>query len=373
MAKTVRIAYTNLVQAAASVLVPSSEETSLPRAALTRPKTSDRWRTKTGWTVVLNENDRIDFNQGGVKQAVIAAGTYATGALAAAAIQTAMTAADGGATWTVTYSAVTFKFTIASNLAFTLLFETGGGVVAGQSAHIDLGYADGDTASATSHVAGSVAYQSRHSINVDLGSAQAFAAVIVRGHNLSTAGTVRFDADTTTLIGAPLTTPFADPPDVVAFPVGTDPRIVFFASQTKRYLRLVIQDVQNSVGYNEVGIFFVGPYAQPTILESINFVEYYEPLSEIIYAIGGSHDQVRRDRRLVYTLNWEDIEQANIDIFKALNLAMPMGASFFLSLNAVDAPTTSTVYGFFRNGLSIPMRSGPYSNVGPLEFAEALG
>jgi hypothetical protein len=363
MAKTDRIAYQNLVQAAACVIVPSSELTSHPRAALTRAGLSDAWRSAVGWTIVTDGNDRLGFNRGGVKVAIVAPGTYATGALLAAAIVTALEAADATPVWACSYSAVTHKFTISADLAFILYASS-----LGQHIFQDLGYAVVDTANGTSHTADYAAYQSRHVINCDLGSAQAATVAIVRGHNISAAGTVTLEGAASTLVGSPFG-PGAG--DYSATPAGTDPRVVFFSSQTKRYIRLVINDVQNADGYAEVAIFFVGPYVQPTILESINFVESYEQLSEIHYAVGGAHTQTRRGRRLVYSLLWEEIESSNIDIFRALDLAMPMGACFFLSLNAVDAPTTSTVYGFLRRGLVVQMRTTVYSNV-PLEFAEAL-
>lgn len=371
MAKITRFAFSNLLFTAGAVIVPDSELASMPRGNLLKPGTSKRLRFAGPWVITAGENDKIDFFRTAAPlNATIAAGTYATGALLAAAIVTALEAADSPPAWDCTYSAVTFKFTISSDLAFQLLFDTPNTFFE-KSIHLDLGYTSTDKASATSHVAENVSYQSRHSLNVDLLTAQAFTAGIVRGHNISTAGTITLQADTATMIGVGLSDTTI--PDFTQTLPGADPRVAYFASQTKRHLRLVIADVQNSVGFTELGIWWPGPHAQPTIVESINFEERYEPLSEIFFADGGAHHQVLRARRLVYTLNWEEIETPNIDIFRALNLAMPMGASFFLSLDAVDNPTTSTHYVFWRNPLHIPMVAGPYSNVGPLEFAEALG
>jgi hypothetical protein len=175
---------TNLLRRSGVVLVPSSEETSMPRSALLRSFLSDRWRTKTCWTVESGVNNRIEFNRGGVKNALVAGGHYLTGALLATAIQAAMTSADGATTWTVTYSSVTRLFTIAGTNAFTLLFGTGTATLAnGDSLHIDIGFSGLDRASATTHVGERPSSQSRHWLNVDLGTIPGGAITITAGVN----------------------------------------------------------------------------------------------------------------------------------------------------------------------------------------------
>lgn len=372
MAKVTRLAYDNLITDAAAVIVPSSEETSLPRAALTRPLISDRWRSKTGWTIVAGENDRIPFDAGsGSDTATITAGTYATGALMAAAIVTALEAADSTPVWACSYSAVTFKFTISSDVNFQLLGATGADPT--RTALFDLGFDHtSDTASALSHTGFAAAYQSRHTINVDLGSAQAFTLVALRGHNLSSGGVVRFHADASTLVGVGLddnTTPDLS----VTLSGSSDPRIQFVSSTTKRYLRIIIEDVQNSAGYAEIGVFFVGPYIAPSVNESIDFALQKEHLSEVLYAAGGAQHQVRRTRRRVWNLLWKVARtSADVALFDALDEAMSLGMPFFISFDATDAPTTSTYYGFLRAGIDERLENGSVYHL-PLVFAESLG
>lgn len=367
MAKVNRIAYTNLIHGAGAVIVPSSEETAMPRSFLLNPLTSSRLRFKSGYTVRAGENDQIKWVETeppGALTATIAAGTYATPALYAAAVQTAMMAAPGRTyTYTCSYSAS--KFVIASSVALTDLYfsaANGGSATAGP----DLGFTATDKGGAASYTAESVSFQGRHVVNVDLVTAQAFAVAIVRGHNVSAAGAVRLDADAATMVGQGLSATV----DYTATPAGTDPRIVYFASQSFRYLRLVISDVQNSAGYNELGVWFVGPYSTPSVLESVDFVKTFEQLSSVHYAMGGAHTMVERTQRRVYSLAWEEVPQADADLFEALQTAMPMGSSFFLSLDAADDPT-ETIYGFLRQALSLHMRPAAYWNV-PLEFAESL-
>jgi hypothetical protein len=249
-------------------------------------------------------------------------------------------------------------------------------VFAGQpydQASIDMGYAAVDTASAVSQTAGSVSYQSRHWINVDLGSAQAATVSIVRGHNISAAGTVTFEADILTMVSVPVGDIVA--PDFVQALSGTDPRIAFFSSQSKRYLRLIISDVQNPVGYVELGVWFVGAAAQPTVGPSIQFAIQKEPLSSIVFADGGAHQQILRTRRRVWMLTWQLENRAGLAVadralFDALD-ALGIGASFFICLDDAD-PTATTMYGFNRVGLHESFQQGTIWVI-VLEFAEALG
>ena len=93
MAKQTRFAYQNLLQTAGAVIVPDSELASMPRGNLLKPGSSVRLRFAGPW-VITADNNKIDFNRGGVKSATIAVGTYATAALLAVAIVTALEAAD---------------------------------------------------------------------------------------------------------------------------------------------------------------------------------------------------------------------------------------------------------------------------------------
>lgn len=373
MARVVRIAYSNLVQGSSAVIVPSSEETSLPRAALTRQGLGDVWRSKTGWTIVADENDKLEFDSGsGISAATIAAGTYATGALLAAAIVTALEAADSTPVWACSYSGTTFKFTISADVNIQLMFGTSQTWYE-QSIHFDLGYTSTDKASAMSHLAEAASYQSRHVLNVDLGSAQALTVAIVTGTNLSSAATIRFDAHTATLVGVGMEDDsLIGTPDFSQALSGTsDPRLAFFSSQTKQYVRIVISDTTNTAGYVEVAIFFAGGYVTPSTPESWTWTKTYEQLSETFPAISGANHQVQRPRRAVYSLQWRTNSSADVSLFEALDLAMPAGKNFFISFDATDNPTTSTVYGFLRDGL-VEQRNDGALYVMPLTFCEAL-
>lgn len=97
-------------------------------------------------TITAGVNDKINFNRGAVKTATVAAGTYYTPASLAAAVQTALTTADGVVTFTVGVS-TTGRIVVTCGSAFSLLFSTGAN--AATSMRDVLGFGAVDTASST--------------------------------------------------------------------------------------------------------------------------------------------------------------------------------------------------------------------------------
>lgn len=374
MAKTVRLSYhaegggRGLVNLQAAVLVPSSEETSHPRMALTRAGIGDKWRSKTGWTIAAGVNDGLAHDLGiGPVFAAVAAGQYTTGSALATAIAAALELASPARTWTCTYSAVTHKFTITCDANVVLPFGSPAGDE--ESIHRDLGFADSDTANATTHVADNASYQSRHWINADLGSAQQSSATFVAGHNVSDDGIVRMDMHTATLVTVALGPGTGDYQETVP---GTEVRALFlpFSPPAYQFLRLVISDVSNPIGFAEVAIWYNGPYVAPTRLQNNGRVRDPEHLSEIIPALGGAHQQLRRAIRDAWSLTWKLFDQTQEDLWDALNEAVRLGGSFFLTFDA-DNPTTSTVYGHFRKGPRFDYGPGEVRTMN-LVFAETL-
>ncbi len=369
MAGIPRLSITNRIQAPATVLSASSAATGSPVSRLKDQLRSKTWRSAVGWTIVTGCNDRIDFNRGGVKVATIAAGTYATGSALAAAIVTALEAADATPVWACSYSGATFKFTISSDLAFTLLFGSGANLV--RSMAIDIGFATSDTGSATSQVAGSVAYQSRQAITADLGAAASSTAAIVINHNSGAGGTYTFQADAASLAAVG----YADAatPDFSQVLAGdANIRIAFFADPNRRYLRLLVNDVQNTLGYSEVGIWFAGPYTQPTVSYSVGFTKTWEELSEVTIAVNGAHFQDEKARRPSWSLSWAEVGESDRAALAAAFALVPKGRNFFLSFDAVTTPT-DTEYGFLAEGVSEELTSGLYFNVPVPAFSGALG
>lgn len=366
MAGVPRLCVTNRIQATATVLTASSSATGSPVSRLKDQLRSKTWRSAIGWTIVNNCNDALDFNRGGVKQAAIAAGTYATGAALATAIVTALEAADATPVWACSYDAGTKKFTISSDLAFTLLFGTGAGLV--KSIHLDLGYTSTDKGSATSQVAENAAYQSRHAVMVDLGAAATVRAGIVINHNSGAGGTHTLQGSASSLL-----TYYGASPTVNQLLSGdANIRIAFLvAEQTYRYWRLLISDVQNALGYSEVGIWFAGPYTQPAISYGIGFTRTPDELSEVTIAMSGAHFQDEKASRPTWSMGWLEAPEADRALLAAAFAFVPKGRNFFISFNAVTTPT-DTEYVFASEGIPQELTSGQYYNM-PVALMGALG
>ena len=363
MAGIPRLLVTNRVQAAGATLTASSALTAAPVAWLKDQLRSKTWRSAVGWTIVAGFNDKIDVNRGGVKVATLTAGTYATGADLAAHIVARLEAADATPVWACSYSGSTFKFTISSDLSFTLLW--GSGANTGTACHKDLGWAASDTGASTSQVATNAVYTSRHWVKADLGSALAVRAGIAVNHNAGAAGTFTLQGNATDAWTAPSVTQ--------ALSGDASIRIAFLgADQTYRYWRLLIDDCGNSLGYGEVGIWYAGPYVQPTISYAVGLTKGWEELSGVAMTPSGAHWQDERPRRPVWAIAWSQVPEADRATLAAAFALVPRGRCFFFAFDAVTTPT-NTEYGFLAEGVSEVLTSGLYFDVPVPVFAGALG
>ncbi len=360
MAGIPRLMVTNRIQAPASVLSASSAATGSPISRLKDQLRSKTWRSAVGWTIDAN-NAKIDFNRGGVKAATIASATYATGAALATAIVTALEAADATPVWACSYDAGTKKFTISSDLAFTLLWASGANTLV--ACHYELGFAVADTGSATSQTGATAVYCSRFWLKADLVTAASVLAGIVINHNSAAGGIYTLQGNATDAWTAPTVN------QVLAGDANI--RIAFIATQTLRYWRLVVNDCGNALGYGEVGIWFAGPYTQPSISYGIGFTMTPEELSEVTIAISGAHFQDEKPSRPTWSMGWLEAPEADRALLAAAFALVPKGRCFFVSFNAVDSPT-DTAYVFASEGIPQALTSGQYFNI-PAALSGALG
>jgi hypothetical protein len=361
MAGAPRLSVQNRIAAAATVLSASAAQAAAPVAWLKDQLRSKTWRSPLGWTITAGFNDKIDFNRGGVKVATVAAGTYATGAALAAAVVTALEAADATPVWACSYSVSTFKFTVSSDLAFTLLWGTGTNT--GTACHKELGFAVADTGSATSQVGANAVYQSRHFIKADLGSALSVQVGIVINHNAGAGGTFTLQGNATDAWTAPTVNQ--------ALAGDAAIRIAFISTQTLRYWRLVIDDCGNTLGYSEVGIWYAGPYTQPSVSYAIGFRKRWDELSEVSIAKSGAHWQDENPRRPVWSALWSEVPEADRAALAAAFALVPKGKSFFFTFDA--ASPTVTEYGWLAEGVEEALTSGLYFDIPVSIFAGALG
>lgn len=344
----------NLALAAATIIAASSYETGLPPSFVLDPIPSKRWRSKLGWNVVAGVFDQIQVTEGGVtKTGTIAAGNYATGALYAAAVQTAINAVCTNV-YSVTYSATTKIFTLArtSGVATVALpFLTGSSAVGGRSAHQDLGFSSTDKSASTSYVAEAAAYHSREWLLFDFGAAKAFCLGIGHGHNMGAGGTMTLKAKGSS--------------DVWAFPSFTQGltgdalatmRVATFGTQSYRYALLLIDDTGNTDGFSELGVPFVGTYWQPSRGYQLGASRQPVGLSQTMRAVDGTLYMLTRDEPKQHSVSYVGLPLADRDIYQAI--ADARRHVFFFKWPQ-SYPASETPYGVITS-------SSPVNDHGPL-------
>lgn len=367
MTATLRIAWENLLQKGTATLAVSSENTAAPGRWLADQLRSKMWRSKVGWNIVTGFNDYIDFNNGTDRNALLTAGNYATGDLFAAQIQTAMAAAYGTGTWTVTYSSSTHKFTIThSATAFSLEFATG--TNATRTACKELGFTNADVVSALSQVSTNAVYCSREYIVADLTTASAVSACYLIDENLTSSAVVKVQGSATTLDATG-----ADTSPTVNQTLSGDPLLKFFATQTYRYWRILIDDCGNSLGYVSVGVPFIGAYDDFTDGYAVGFSAGRNELSTREMADRGAHFVNEKPGAQLRDLALLMLSDAEYDDLKLVISNCPPGKNFIVSLDPVSDPD-NTLYMYLDGRVSVvhvPLASGD-SWTASLPLREAL-
>lgn len=336
--RTPRFCWNNLVQAAATILTASASQAAFPVSRLKDQMRSKIWRAPIGWNVKAAINDKLDYSEGGsAKAATLAVGNYATGALFAAQVTTAMNAVAVSNTYLCSYDAGTGKFTIArasGAATISLLFGTGANLAA--SVAKDLGFIVADKTGATSYLADAASYHSREWIVVDLGSAQSVAVGIVINHNAMAGGTFRLQGNATNVWSAPSVDQ--------TLAGGATMRIAFFTPGVYRYWRLLIEDTLNTDGFSEVGILFVGDYLQPDRSFAQGYKEQREQLSVMAQADQGASYLDKRPDRYAFRGQLARVSRATRDLLNAMSAAMPPGKNWFLAQDPQNFPSTETYY-----------------------------
>lgn len=333
-----RIYYRNVLTSPGALLIPSSQERSSPRAALLRPGLSDVLRFARGWDIRPGENDRLQIeeqdpdppNAWQTITANLSAGQYGTPTLVGSEVGLKLSAVAGAFNgYGVTYAGSKFTIARAFGIAnFRLPFATC--ALFARSFHPDLGFADADVAGLTSYQAGSQAFLSRRSVNADLGAPQPFRCCIAYLPNLSAVGRARLDAATATLVGRSLR---ETAPDftVQLQPIGKGFYGAFFQDQTYRFVRLVLDDTTNAAGQLDVGHWYVGSSFSLTGV-AVGVVDERVGLSQVHFALGGAHHQVRRPTARVWRVTVHRMTDADKDELDAFLETVRLGGSFFFDL-----------------------------------------
>jgi hypothetical protein len=370
-----RLWYDNAVLDAETILTPSSELATLPATFLQDQLRQKAWRTKIGWTVQAGVNDKLDFERppGTPRVATIAPGTYATAQDYAAAIVTAMEAADSAPTWAVDYGvAAANKFRIrdaaGAPVNFNLMWLTGAN--AATSIGKDLGFdTSANDTGASTYTADTAVYQSRHYLKFNRSDAAAIAATVLCLLDPAEAAFV-----------PPLYTLQGNATDSWGSPSFTQSmqgeQVMFFSSQSFEWWRLVIDATRETAGYYQLAKLFLGPYVEPSINPSDSLKNTVEDFSAVEVAVDGTHFRKARRRRDRWALAWLHMEAADKAIFDALESAMGVGQNFFLCWDKNDSHgrgdgTSGVTYGYMAAPMEKQYVPDPYWTYS-FPFFEAL-
>lgn len=372
---TPRLAWQNWGQLTNATLTVASEDSAYPKAWLKDPLRSKVWKSKTGWTVVTGYNDKINITEGtsspSTALATVAAGTYATGALMADAVSSAINAV-GENTWGCTYT-TSYKFkiyhnggstTMSSTADASLDWNTGGSKLT--SIGPCLGYAlTSDLSGTTSYTAPNVSYQSRQYTKFDLGSDRDVNVALLHHTNVTTgnSGTVKLQAHTSDAWTAPtLSTTMS----------GTDIWNTWMTSTvTYRWWRFEINNTQDETGFTYAGVPFIGTYLEPSPGLSIRHAENYIQLSEIGFAHNGAPFQQENDYMRGYNHVWVGLNDTEKDKLKQAIEFLRIGRPFFFALDPQNDPD-GVVYSMMVQGGSIQKVGADYWQV-TMKTEEAIG
>ena len=207
-------------------------------------------------------NNKIDFQETAATPlvATLTAGDY-NGHTLATEIKTQLDAA-GASTYTVTYSDTTNKFTLVSDLVgggniFTLLWLTGAN--RGASAANTLGYSDAaDDSGTDTYVSDSRRiHWPYEEIPRDLLTAYQYNHIALLGHNFLSSAIIK-------IIGAD---DAAFTTNVVSDTITYNANNIYFylaAARTKRYIKIQVADPENSAGYLQLSVPYLGNYWEPS-------------------------------------------------------------------------------------------------------------
>ena len=363
----------NFVQLGPTLVFSSSVELNFPDLWLRDQLSSKRWRSKTGWIIIAGFNDKIDITEGvtGDNTATLTPGDYPTGALMAAEVQTQINAVAVDNAWTCTYDGVTNKFTTGHDNTQTGGIEWSSGTngsasAAPTNAGIDLGYdTSADDTGASSYLGDLVAFQSRHQIWFDIGTALEIKAGIIFDSNLTSSDSVNMLGHTSGI--------FSNPSFEQALTHGTTENLFAkqFTGQTFRWWAFEIIAVQNEDGFVEVGVPFIGSYTQPSVGYHKTYAEPRNELSDIGFADQGAHFQTPRATRRLYNIQWPGLSTNDKNNLANIVKFVQNGRSFFFALDSND-DETNIIYAYIDTGVSFTS-TGNFNWSVPFVLNEALG
>lgn len=271
MTMQARIIDYNYLFESGTAVSDTSSDVEFPVSNMTSYFRSKCWRS-TGYFEIDATNNKIDFKESGggsELHATLTTGSYTPTTLAAE-IALEMHAV-GVATYTVTFSATTGKWTIATSGAYlSILWATGTNTAVSVGALIGFDIT-ADSTGALTYTGASIALHSYEAVTIDLGATDAIDSCAVffdsmAGLKLTTSAVMHLQANATNVWTAPavdVTISISNQFEVASYYFTTD--------QNYRYWRLKITDPKNPYLYVELGKIVLGKATMLGRLPSYGF------------------------------------------------------------------------------------------------------
>lgn len=346
---TPRFCWQNFAQFIGNIFTVSSEDAAAPHTNAIDQLRSTKWKSALGWTIVAGFNDKLDYlDVLTTRVATITPGTYETAAAMALEVETAINA-DATIFVVVTYDDVGIdKFTINRVLGapvFSLLHNTGANAATSISADLGFDVSSDDTGDRV-YTSDEASYQSRHFITIKLPASAAVKFGAVLDHNLdASSGVVTLLGNSSDSWTSPGTTQVLSS---INDEVTT--RHLFFAEQTYQWWRFLFDDVQNPIGFLEVGLLHFSDYFQPTVAHAVDQQVDREELTDIQEADQGAGFQNLKAKAEIWALTFLGMTQNDVDSFETMQNNRRIGRPLFFFF---DPQNDDTDGDYFH--LSIPI------------------
>jgi len=210
-------------------------------------------------------------------------------------------------------------------------------------------------------------------IKFDLGSAKALTCIGIFGHNFASGATVTLEGHTADSWGTP---DFTQTLEIV-----TDGNsnvltqiVEFFASTSKRWWRITIEDGSNPDGYIEIGRIMAGAYyefvvnysngAQKTLVDPSHFQETMAHQPYVSKSV--VHWR--------YSIAFNSMLDTQMKKLEAIVRQIGRGGPFMVSLDPTDNPTQTSIYCNIREDMTftqvLKIGTTIYESIASMTFEE---
>jgi hypothetical protein len=118
-------------------------------------------------------------------------------------------------------------------------------------------------------------------------------------------------------------------------------RLAFINDASKRHWRLLIDDVSNPDMYSQIGIWWPGPYLEPSMALAPSYKEGPDELSVVTEADQGAGFVDLKDRPWRFDGRFRLLPAADKASFELMAATIRVGITFWFSLDAEHQPLRS--------------------------------